>query len=88
FRRALGGAVFDFRSPAQVGQFSGAVDNGLEDAAQKGRANLFVGVYMANRNRRAHKELPSKLSDELREFLLVNELFLLEAESKLRVQDK
>jgi hypothetical protein len=54
---------------------------GIGEQEAEGRAELFVAVYRGFRNRRAHKELDSKPADALREFLLVNELFLLEADA-------
>jgi hypothetical protein len=54
---------------------------GIGEQEAEGRAELFVAVYRGFRNRRAHKELNSKPAEALREFLLVNELFLLEAEA-------
>ena len=52
----------------------------VPDAAeQKGRAQLFVGAFMAYRNPRAHRESASVTGLELAEFLLLNHLFLLEA---------
>jgi len=54
----------------------------LPDVAEsKGRANLFCAVYTAFRNARAHRELSPSKREELREFLLLNELFLLESEA-------
>lgn len=54
----------------------------VPDAAeQKGRAQLFVGAFMAYRNPRAHRENASATGHELAEFLLLNHLFLLEAEA-------
>ena len=51
----------------------------VSDAAeQKGRAQLFVGAFMAYRNPRAHREVPSVRGKELAEFMLLNQLFLLE----------
>ncbi len=47
----------------------------------KGRAFLFMGAYKAFRNRRAHKELKHNDEESLREFLILNELYLLEAEA-------
>lgn len=52
---------------------------------QKGRGNLFAGAFMAFRNRRAHRELPVDEDQAVREFLLLNELFRLEAESVQRI---
>jgi hypothetical protein len=54
---------------------------GIGKQEAEGRAELFFAVYRGFRNRRAHKELNSNPSEALREFLLVNELFLLEAEA-------
>ncbi len=54
----------------------------VQDAAeQKGRAQLFVGAFMAYRNPRAHRESASATGHELAEFLLLNHLFLLEADA-------
>jgi hypothetical protein len=47
-------------------------------AERDGRAQLFVGTYMAYRNPRAHKELEHNSSGQLMEFLLLNHLFVLE----------
>jgi len=48
-----------------------------------GRANLFIGTYQAFRNARTHREKPEEnLVHQYREFLLINELYLLEAEAK------
>lgn len=55
----------------------------IDPTEQKGRANLFSAVYMAYRNPRAHKEVGVNVEQAFREFLLLNELFLLEAESQL-----
>lgn len=54
---------------------------GIGKREAEGRAELFFAVYRGFRNRRAHKELDSKPAEALREFLLVNELFLLESEA-------
>ncbi len=53
-------------------------ENGGE---HNGKASLFTSVFNAYRNRRAHRELNSELNELMREFLLINELFLLEGES-------
>jgi hypothetical protein len=50
-----------------------------DEGESKGRANLFTATYMAYRNARVHRELKS--GSELREFLLINELFHLETEA-------
>ncbi len=46
---------------------------------QAGRASLFVGTVAAYRNPRAHRELRDSPDDALRELLLVNHLYCLEA---------
>ncbi len=46
-----------------------------------GRGRVFPAVFMGFRNRRAHKESESNPRIEVREFLLLNELFLLESEA-------
>lgn len=48
---------------------------------QKGRAQLFVGAFMAYRNPRAHQELGSSGVRPLAEFLMLNQLFLLEQQA-------
>ncbi len=60
--------------------------NDIDSGESKGRANLFIGTWMAYRNRRAHREdreIDNELQ-ELREFLLVNQLYRLESEAVLR----
>ena len=52
-----------------------------DKAEQVGRAQLFVGAFMAFRNPRAHREHASANGQGLAEFLLLNQLFLLEAEA-------
>jgi hypothetical protein len=52
-----------------------------------GRFNLFVGTYMAFRNRRAHKEVPIPYGEVLHEFLILNRLFVLEAAAVERTDD-
>lgn len=46
-----------------------------------GRGNLFTAVYSAFRNPRAHREMAHEGSSQLVEFLLLNQLFLLERDS-------
>nr|WP_034426145.1 TIGR02391 family protein [Acinetobacter sp. ANC 3789] len=54
----------------------------VPDSAEiKGRVNLFTGTYMAFRNARAHREKDENLVHQYREFLLINELYLLEKEA-------
>ncbi|MDR6841023.1 TIGR02391 family protein [Pseudoxanthomonas sacheonensis] len=55
-----------------------------DPAEAKGRAALFFACFSAYRNRRAHKELQHSDADVLREFLLLNELYVLESEAILR----
>lgn len=55
-------------------------------AEQIGRAKLFIGTYMTFRNPKAHREQNQTLSEQISEFLLLNRLFHLEAESVLRDQ--
>ena len=58
----------------------------VDPAEREGRAAMFEGIYMAFRNRRAHRELKLSLDEETREFILVNELFLLESKAINRSQ--
>lgn len=55
--------------------------HGLDGTEGLGRAFMFKAAFMAFRNRRAHKELEYDSEESLREFLIVNELYLLEAEA-------
>lgn len=55
--------------------------NDEDRSEQKGKAQLFIGVYGGFRNPRMHREFESKPGEYLREFLLINELFVLESES-------
>jgi hypothetical protein len=52
-----------------------------EKAESKGRGSMFAAAYMAYRNARVHREVESEVDAALREFLLVNELYRLEAEA-------
>ncbi|AMT96276.1 MULTISPECIES: TIGR02391 family protein [Psychrobacter] len=56
----------------------------LDSGESKGRATLFTSVYMAYRNNRAHQEPRHNLSDDIREFILINQLFILESEAVVR----
>jgi hypothetical protein len=56
----------------------------MDPAEAKGRGLLFSSTYMGFRNARAHKETKSTEYSGLREFLLLNELFLLESEANIR----
>lgn len=50
------------------------------ESQRVGRASLFTGAFMAYRNPRAHREQEEQ-SSELAEFLLLNQLFVLEREA-------
>ena len=50
-----------------------------DEAEQTGRANLFSAAFMAFRNPRAHQERPSNIDEQLSQFLVLNQLFRLEA---------
>lgn len=50
----------------------------------EGRASLFVGVFKSYRNNRAHHEQSHDLHRALREFILLNELYILESEAQLK----
>jgi hypothetical protein len=52
----------------------------LDSGESIGRASLFSNVFMAYRNNRAHQEPRHNLSDDIREFMLINQLFVLESE--------
>tara|TARA_R100001460_G_scaffold78348_1_gene119379 strand:- start:86 stop:1012 length:927 start_codon:yes stop_codon:yes gene_type:complete len=60
---------------------------GEHETEQRGRLQLFSGAMMAFRNRRAHNEVKLEVEEELREFLLVNELFLLEGTAELNTAE-
>jgi len=53
----------------------------IDNGEKTGRAQLFTGTFMAFRNPRAHKETKQTLELQIREFLLLNELFHLEAQA-------
>jgi hypothetical protein len=56
----------------------------LDSGESKGRASLFTSTFMAYRNNRAHQEPKHNLDDDVREFLLINQLFILEREAVVR----
>lgn len=58
--------------------------NNLDPGESKGRASLFTSVFMAYRNNRAHQEPRHNLSDDIREFMLINQLFILESKATVR----
>ena len=51
----------------------------ISASENKGRAQLFSAVFMAFRNKRAHKEITDSIEDSIREFLMLNQLFQLES---------
>lgn len=67
---------------------SALVWQGLRPGEQKGRAQLFIGLFMAHRNPRSHRELENMESfgEALSEFMLLNHLYRLESESTLRAK--
>lgn len=50
-----------------------------------GKSNLFKAIFSAYRNPRAHQEICSNEHESLREFMLINELFILEQKAYERV---
>lgn len=56
----------------------------LDSGESKGRASLFASVFMAYRNNRAHQEPRHNLNEDIREFMLINQLFILESEAVVR----
>ena len=56
----------------------------LDSGESKGRASLFTSVFMAYRNNRAHQEPKHNLRNDIREFMLLNQLFILENEAVVR----
>lgn len=59
----------------------------VEKSEAEGRASLFIGVFKSYRNKRAHHEQDTDLKSAVREFLLLNELFLLESTTRVRSED-
>tara|TARA_A100001391_G_scaffold192852_2_gene167457 strand:+ start:348 stop:1076 length:729 start_codon:yes stop_codon:yes gene_type:complete len=59
----------------------------LDDRECEGRIGLFTGAFMAYRNRRAHQSWKWDLSRDVREFMLINELFCLESEAIIVAAD-
>lgn len=61
----------------------------VDDSGEaNGRASLFNAVFMAFRNRRAHREPDQYAGGALQEFLLINQLYYLEKEAVLRPRDE
>jgi hypothetical protein len=69
-------------SKAFSGENSPLYWEGLDGSESTGRANMFSSIFMAFRNRRAHQQLDPNPHDELREFMLLNQLFILERSTK------
>ncbi|MBN3006771.1 hypothetical protein JW897_23775 [Chromobacterium alkanivorans] len=57
---------------------------GIEKSEQVGRCNLFTGGFMAFRNPRAHREIEDNAKVLLSEFLLLNQLYILESTAVAR----
>jgi hypothetical protein len=55
---------------------------GQNEGERAARMNLFINVYTAYRNRRAHREPRSSGEELLSEFLLLNHLFRLECDAR------
>lgn len=56
----------------------------VDKSETEGRASLFIGVYKAYRNKRAHHEQSYDLASAVREFMLLNELYILESQARLK----
>jgi hypothetical protein len=52
-----------------------------DEGERNGRMQLFTGTFAAHRNPRAHREQKERAALALREFLLLNHLFVLEAQA-------
>lgn len=59
----------------------------LDKSESEGRASIFIGIYKAYRNKRAHHEQDYDAASAVREFLLLNEIFLLEFSLITRPRD-
>ena len=68
-------------SQAFSGPESPLVWKDVHASEHQGRAQLFIGTFMAYRNRRAHRELRDYRSNVLTEFLLLNHLYCIEKEA-------
>lgn len=71
-------------SKAFQGEDSPLYWDDLDGSEAKGRATLFSSVFMAYRNRRAHQEPDDDIHEDLREFMLLNQLFMLEMSAMVR----
>jgi len=59
----------------------------VDKSEAEGRASLFIGVFKSYRNKRAHHEQENNLKNAVREFLMLNELFLLESGTRVRSEN-
>lgn len=59
----------------------------IDKPESEGRASLFIGIFKSYRNKRSHHEQSDDLASALREFLLLNELFILEAQARLKIDE-
>lgn len=66
-------------SQAFQGEKSRLMWKDIDVGEQTGRGQLFTGAYMAYRNPRAHREPQANNEEMLREFLLLNQLYVLES---------
>lgn len=58
--------------------------DGISENEQRGRASLFAGTFMAFRNPRAHNESAHQKAEYLRELMMLNQLYALEASCVVR----
>tara|TARA_R110002111_G_scaffold120260_3_gene183338 strand:+ start:5866 stop:6753 length:888 start_codon:yes stop_codon:yes gene_type:complete len=59
----------------------------VDKSEAEGRASLFIGVFKSYRNKRSHHEQSDETGGALREFLLLNELFILESQARLKADE-
>lgn len=58
--------------------------NDTNEGEHNGKANLFKAIFLVFRNPRAHKELTTNDQEAAREFLLINQLYILEKQAVTR----
>jgi hypothetical protein len=68
----------------KVSPTQGAKQEMLDKGERAGRAQLFTGAYQAFRNPRAHRTPEDSNAESLVEFLVLNQLFLLESSAEKR----
>lgn len=83
----LGTAGVDVFKKAFRGSGALLTWNDVSPGELEGRAQLFEAAFMAYRNPRAHREEVGGVNRAYREFYLINELFLLEAEAVVKRAD-